>query len=66
MAEGIDAAGSGRTIALRVAVLKALSRNPAPDPLFFLAGGPGQAATESYVELSGAFDKIKTASSQPR
>jgi len=52
------AAGSGRTIDLRVAVLKALSRNPAPDPLFFLTGGPGQAATESYVQLSGAFDKI--------
>jgi pimeloyl-ACP methyl ester carboxylesterase len=52
------AAGSGRTIELRVAVLKALSRNPAPDPLFFLTGGPGQAATESYVQLSGAFDKI--------
>jgi pimeloyl-ACP methyl ester carboxylesterase len=37
---------SGRMIDLRVAVIKAQSKNPAPDPIFFLAGGPGQAATE--------------------
>src|SRR5205085_9479322 len=29
-----------------------------PDPLFFLAGGPGQAATEAFVPLQNAFDKI--------
>ncbi|MBI5291236.1 MAG: alpha/beta fold hydrolase [Chloroflexi bacterium] len=52
------AAAAGRTINLRIAVLPAISRSPAPDPLFFLAGGPGQAATESFVELRVAFDKI--------
>ena len=51
-------AASGRTIDLHVAVVKATSRNPEPDPLFFLAGGPGQAATESYVQLAGAFNRI--------
>jgi pimeloyl-ACP methyl ester carboxylesterase len=39
-------AGTGRRIALRVVVLPALSNDTAPDPLFILAGGPGQAASE--------------------
>lgn len=39
-------ATGGRTIALDVAVLPATSREPAPDPLFILAGGPGGAATD--------------------
>ena len=34
-------AGAGRTIELKVVVLPALGRSPAPDPLFILAGGPG-------------------------
>ncbi len=40
------AAGAGRTIDLEIVVLPAVSDGPEPDPLFFLAGGPGQAATE--------------------
>ena len=52
------AAGSGRQIDLHIAVIPALSRSPAPDPLFFLTCGPGQAATESYLFLAPAFDKI--------
>ncbi len=52
------AARSGRQITLCLAVLPAVSRSPAPDPLFFLTGGPGQAATESYLQMSFAFDKI--------
>jgi hypothetical protein len=39
------ASRSGRTFDLRVAVIKAQSENPAPDPIFYLAGGPGDAAT---------------------
>lgn len=49
---------SGRQIELNIAVIPAVSRNPAPDPLFFLTGGPGQAATESYLQVSYAFDRI--------
>jgi pimeloyl-ACP methyl ester carboxylesterase len=49
---------SGQQINLHIAVLKARSRTPAPDPLFFLTGGPGQAATESYLQLSYAFAEI--------
>jgi pimeloyl-ACP methyl ester carboxylesterase len=47
------AAASGRRIPLKVVVLPALSRDPRPDPLLILAGGPGQAATE-VRELLGA------------
>ncbi|HNB52687.1 MAG TPA: alpha/beta hydrolase, partial [Anaerolineales bacterium] len=49
---------TGRQIDLHLAVLPAISRNPAPDPLFFLAGGPGQAATESYLSIESAFREI--------
>jgi pimeloyl-ACP methyl ester carboxylesterase len=38
-------APGGRTIGLAVAVLPANTLNPKPDPLFILAGGPGQAAS---------------------
>ncbi|HEY7819806.1 MAG TPA: alpha/beta hydrolase, partial [Vicinamibacteria bacterium] len=48
----------GRSIELRVAVVPAVSRNPARDPLFFLTGGPGQAATETYPALAAAFRKV--------
>lgn len=50
--------GVGRQIELRFAVIPAVSRNPAPDPVFFIPGGPGEAATESYVSISSAFQKI--------
>ena len=38
-------AREGRVIALKVVVLPATSPEPKPDPIFFLAGGPGQAAS---------------------
>lgn len=41
----------GRQIALHVVVIPAINRNPAPDPLFMLAGGPGQSAVESFPLL---------------
>lgn len=52
-------AAAGRTIDLNVAVLPAISRSPEPDPLFFITGGPGQAATESFVSLANAFERIR-------
>lgn len=39
------AAKSGRKIGLKVVLVPALSPNPKPDPVFFFAGGPGQAAS---------------------
>ena len=47
------AAASGRTIDLRIVVLPALSGAAEPDPLFILAGGPGQAATELTPVIRG-------------
>jgi pimeloyl-ACP methyl ester carboxylesterase len=49
---------SGRRLKLNVVVVKAQSANPASDPLFLLAGGPGQAAAEAYLPLIPALDKI--------
>ena len=40
------ATGAGRTIDLKIVVIPAVSGSPEPDPLFFQAGGPGQAATD--------------------
>jgi pimeloyl-ACP methyl ester carboxylesterase len=48
-------AKSGRTIKLKIVVLKALNGTPAPDAIFPLAGGPGAPAT-SMVDL--AHDEI--------
>ena len=50
-------AQQGRTITLNVAVLPAFSRNPAPDPLFAFAGGPGMGSTE-LAELTESARKI--------
>jgi pimeloyl-ACP methyl ester carboxylesterase len=47
------AAQKGRLINLRVAVIKARDASPSPDPIFWLAGGPGGSAIEdaSYAML---------------
>ena len=39
-------AATGRRIPIKVVVFPAKSATPAPDPLFIIAGGPGQSATE--------------------
>jgi pimeloyl-ACP methyl ester carboxylesterase len=49
---------AGRQIELRVAVVPALAREPEADPLFLLAGGPGQAATEAMGPILGAFERV--------
>ncbi|HKG20795.1 MAG TPA: hypothetical protein VKC34_02765, partial [Blastocatellia bacterium] len=36
----------GRKVSLNIAVLPALGSGPAPDPIFYLSGGPGSAAVE--------------------
>jgi pimeloyl-ACP methyl ester carboxylesterase len=50
---------SGRRIALHVAVLPALKNRAAPDALFVLAGGPGQAATSFGAFADTTFQKIR-------
>jgi pimeloyl-ACP methyl ester carboxylesterase len=51
-------ARSGRQIDLRIAVLPATGNTVAPDPLFLLADGPGQAATEAFLPVLSAFERI--------
>src|ERR1700736_1162435 len=48
----------GATIDLNVAVVPALNRRAAAAPLFLLAGGPGQAATDLYASYAGAFARV--------
>ena len=47
------------TIELSVAVVPALSLEPAPDPLVPIAGGPGQSTIEFYASWFGAFERIR-------
>ena len=49
---------TGRQINLRIAVLPALKNHSAPDALFVLAGGPGQAATANGPFVDVALKKI--------
>ncbi|HXF40369.1 MAG TPA: alpha/beta hydrolase, partial [Blastocatellia bacterium] len=48
------AAKTGRKIALNIVIVPALSAKPAPDPIFVLAGGPGQGAA-SVVKAAGDY-----------
>lgn len=53
------ASKAGRTIDLQVVVVPALAASPKPDPVFFLAGGPGQAATQIAGFALGAADRLR-------
>jgi pimeloyl-ACP methyl ester carboxylesterase len=46
---------SGRRIPIKVVVFPAKASKPAPDPLFVIAGGPGQSATEFAAVLMHDF-----------
>ncbi|MHB1869748.1 MAG: alpha/beta fold hydrolase [Steroidobacteraceae bacterium] len=48
----------GRQIRLAVAVVPAVSTVARPDPLFVLAGGPGEAASTFYASVASAFALI--------
>ena len=51
-------AGSGRQIELAIALVPSRSPKPAADPVFILAGGPGQSARESWRMLAGVFNRV--------
>ena len=55
------AAGAGRTIDLEIVMIPAVSADPEPDPLFFLAGGPGQSATELAGPVLPLFAGVRRA-----
>ena len=50
---------TGRQISLNIVVLPAISNNPLPDPLFFLAGGPGQGAAKMAKDIRDLFSRIQ-------
>ena len=52
--------GAGKTISIHVAVLPALARNAEPDPVYFFAGGPGQAASDIGSLVSALGDLRKS------
>lgn len=49
----------GRQISLNVALAPATGRSKSPDPVFFFAGGPGQAASETWVIIRPILDQIR-------
>jgi pimeloyl-ACP methyl ester carboxylesterase len=51
-------AAAGRKIDLNIMVVPAINRSPNPDPLFFIPGGPGEAAVESFGMIAPAFRRI--------
>lgn len=53
--------GQGRTIDLQIVVLPALGSDAHPDPLFFLAGGPGQGAAQMARPLRDIFRRLQAA-----
>ena len=56
-----DRAGqSGRTIDLKIVVASALRRDPAPDPLFVLVGGPSGGAATQALSLVPVFQPYQT------
>jgi len=48
----------GRTIELAWAVVEARAGTPEPDPVFFLAGGPGQSARDVAPIVANALDDV--------
>ncbi|MDP2390948.1 MAG: alpha/beta hydrolase, partial [Acidobacteriota bacterium] len=50
----------GRQIDLNIVLLPALRADAAPDPLFFLAGGPGQGAAKMAKGLREMFRQVLT------
>jgi pimeloyl-ACP methyl ester carboxylesterase len=50
--------GSGREIELALALVPSRSPKPTADPVFILAGGPGQSARESWRMVAGVFKAV--------
>jgi pimeloyl-ACP methyl ester carboxylesterase len=48
----------GRKISVHVGVVDAESTSAEPDPLFLLAGGPGQAASEAFPAVLAALQQV--------
>lgn len=57
VAEDPDNPG-GRRIELRLALIPAASKKPLPDPVLFLAGGPGQSAVAAWPSIRAALGPV--------
>ena len=55
-----DKGDAGKSINIHVAVLPAFARNPEPNPVYFFAGGPGQAASDIGALVSALGDLRKS------
>ena len=53
------AAPAGRKIELNLTLIPAKSRKARPDPVVFLAGGPGQGAGDAYQSAAAAFAHLR-------
>lgn len=49
----------GRKLSIKVGLVAARAAEPEADPVVFLAGGPGQSATESYPGMAAAFARLR-------
>jgi pimeloyl-ACP methyl ester carboxylesterase len=52
------AAPNARKIKLHIALIAANARKPKLEPVVFLAGGPGQSASDSYGQVAAGFREI--------
>lgn len=50
---------AGKRISLKIAIAPATGKTTEPDPVFFFAGGPGQAASETWVMIRSTLNKIR-------
>ena len=50
---------AGKRITLNLAIAPATGKTTEPDPVFFFAGGPGQAASETWVMIRSTLNKIR-------
>src|SRR5437588_4448809 len=53
-------ARAGRKLSLKVIVLPGLRREPAPDPIFYFAGGPGAGAAKMARTIREPFRSLQT------
>lgn len=53
------AEADGRKIPLRIGLVPARAAEPEPDPVFFLAGGPGQSALDSFPAIAAGFERMR-------
>ncbi|MBE2197117.1 MAG: alpha/beta fold hydrolase [Anaerolinea sp.] len=56
--ENRDGPENGRSLDIHFAIIPATNSQPQPDPVFLLAGGPGQAAISAYAPILSTLQRI--------